>query len=57
MHLIMKWNFLARLGSFLKIVLDKNICKREGLPLEFAIQKKPNDDDDDWEDNNDHEVG
>ena len=57
MHLIMKWNFLARLGSFLKIVLDKDICKREGLPLEFAIQKKPNDDDDDWEDNNDHEVG
>ena len=44
-----------RLGSFLKIVLEKDLCKSEGLPLQFIIEKITNDDDDDWDDDDDPE--
>ena len=48
------FSIVYRLGSFLKIVMENDLCKSGGLPLQF-IMITTNDDEDDWDDDNDDE--
>ena len=48
------FSIVYRLGSFLKIVMENDLCKSGGLPLQF-IMITTNDDEDDWDDDNDSE--